>query len=93
MINELVNYTGYSYEFRTRVNAIASLRKLNYFDEKLMANLVNAIPSANRRLSTPAGEALAFYYSQSKFKKQIDDFVSTQKLEEWQKNKVMNYLK
>ena len=30
-LNDLVEFTSVSFEFKTRVNAMASLKKLNYF--------------------------------------------------------------
>lgn len=70
-INELVDYVSVSYEFMTRINAITVLRKLNYFDEALLNNLIDAAQKGNARLSAPAKEAITYYYAQDKNKELI----------------------
>lgn len=83
-INKLVDYTSKSYEFRTRTNAMQALKRLDYFDGGLMANLLDAVPSSNGRLAGPATEVLQYFYSQDKYKKTISDFVNAGKWEPWQ---------
>jgi aminopeptidase N len=83
-INKLVEYSSNSYEFRARTGAMQALKRLDYFDEKLLANLLNAVPSANGRLSGPAGEVLQYFYGQDKWKKTIADYVKNNKWENWQ---------
>ena len=70
-IDELVDYASISYEFMTRINAINYLRKLNYFDEILLNNLIDAAQKGNTRLATPAKEAITYYYAQDKNKELI----------------------
>lgn len=72
-IDELVAFTSNSYEFLTRGNAMAALRKLNYFDETVLANCTNAALSSNGRLAGPAAETIKYFYAQTKYKKQISD--------------------
>jgi len=74
---QLINLTSQSYEFLTRTNAMAALRRLNYFDEKVLANCLNACVSANGRLSGPATETIKYFYAQDKYKKQIADAINT----------------
>ena len=83
-ITKLVTYTSNSYEFRTRVYAMQALMRLNYFDTTLLANILNAVPSSNGRLASPAVEVLQFFYDQDKYKKTIADFVASQKWEPYQ---------
>jgi aminopeptidase N len=80
-IGRLVDYTSNSYEFRTRVNAMQALKRLNYFNTKFLANLIDALPSANGRLSGPASEVLQYFYSQDLHKPAITDYVNTNKLD------------
>lgn len=75
-LDKLVAYTNQSYEFRTRVNAAQALRRLDYFDDTLMKNLAEASFSANGRLAGPCGETLAYFYSQSRYRRKIWDYVS-----------------
>jgi hypothetical protein len=83
-ISKLVTYTSNSYEFRTRTNAMQALMRLDYFDNTLLANLLNAVPSANGRLAGPATEVLQYFYAQDRWKKTISDFVAAGKWEPWQ---------
>jgi aminopeptidase N len=55
---QLVGFTSNRYEFRTRVRAMETLERLNYFDEELAKNLFNAVLAANGRLSNPASRTL-----------------------------------
>jgi len=83
-INKLVEYTSNSYEFRTRVNAMQALKRLDYFDTTLLANIINAVPSANDRLAGPAAETLQYYYGEDRWKSTIADFVNAGKWDNWQ---------
>jgi len=75
-INELVGYTSVSYEFVTRGNAMAALRRLNHCDDQLIANCLTASLSSNGRLAGPAAETIRYFYGQNKFKRQIADAVA-----------------
>jgi hypothetical protein len=84
-ISKLIAFSGNSYEFRTRTNAMDALMRLDYFDTTLLANLLNAVPSSNGRLAGPASEVLKYFYAQDKWKKTIADFVAAGKWQPWQK--------
>jgi aminopeptidase N len=75
-LKELVTLTSDSYEFVTRGNAMAALRRLNYFDDKVLANCINACLSSNGRLSGPATETIKYFYAQDKYKRQIADGIA-----------------
>ncbi|MBI2268948.1 MAG: M1 family metallopeptidase [Bacteroidetes bacterium] len=90
--DKLVTYTGNSYEFRTRVNAMNALKKCNYFDIKMVDNLTDAILSHNSRLSRPAHEALGYFYEQNKYKKIISDHLASKPLSNWQRKKLEGYM-
>ncbi len=83
--DELVSLTGNSYEFRTRVNAMAALKRCNYFSETLTENAVDALLSANDRLSNPAKDLLKFFSAQDKYKKAVSDYISSKQWLDWQK--------
>ena len=57
-IDQLIDYTSNSYEFLTRVNAIALLKSKQIYNEVLIGNLLNAIYNPNRRLNSPAKKYL-----------------------------------
>ncbi len=81
---QLVSLTSHSYEFRTRGNAMAALRRLAYCSDELFVNLVEASFSANNRLSNPALDLLKFFYSQNKYRKTISTYIASQHLLRWQ---------
>ena len=83
--DELVNLASSSYEFRTRGNAFAALRRMNYFDENLTPNLMDGLMSANVRLSGPANDLLKYFYGQNQYKKSISTFIASQQWLPWQK--------
>lgn len=88
---QLVKFTSNSYEFRTRGNAIAALKRINYFNEELVANLIDASLSSNGRLSGPANDLLKFFSIQPKYKKIIGNYIASQKWENWQKKILDSY--
>ena len=83
--DKLVAYTSISYEFRTRVNAAQSVKRLNYFATPLLDNLTQAMTSSNTRLAYPCGEVLDFFYSQAQLRNQIGTYVSTKTWKEWER--------
>jgi aminopeptidase N len=68
---QLVGLCGPGYEFRTRVGAMNALRRMDYFDEQLAANLFDAIFSANTRLSGPATDVLNYFFGQDRWRRTI----------------------
>jgi len=87
----LVEFCGGSYEFRTRGNAFAAVKRLAYFNESLTANLVDALFSPNNRLSNPANDLLKFFYNQDQFKPMITRYLASQTFVKWQKNILAAY--
>jgi aminopeptidase N len=83
--DELINLTSSSYEFRTRGNAFAALKRMNYFSENLTTNLIDGILSANVRLSGPANDLLKYFYAQNQNRKSISSFIASQEWLPWQK--------
>jgi aminopeptidase N len=84
-LNELVEYTSGSYEFITRQNAMNSLSRLNYMDNALAENLVDALLSTNNRLAGSAHGILATYYSQTKYRDMMLAYSKSKSWEPWQK--------
>jgi aminopeptidase N len=91
-LDQLVKYCSNSYEFITRTNAMASLRKLNYFDEEALGNCLNAVISSNGRLAGPAAETIKYFYAQPKFKKMIADGAAAKQMKDWEKEIVMKLM-
>jgi len=67
--------TSLSYEFRTRVLAMAALKRMDYFSEPLTGYLIDAIRNANTRLSGPASELMDYFYAQDKHRKEIEAYL------------------
>ncbi len=77
--DQLVDLTSVSYEFLTRNNAMQSLQNLNYFNEKLLRNLLDAAFNPNGRLAGPAKDTIKYFYKQNAYKKQISDYLRDNK--------------
>lgn len=89
---ELVELTSISYEFLTRVNAMAALERLNYFDQTLLENLMDAIFNPNGRLAGPAKGTLKYFKKQNAYNKQITDYLRNGKWNDWQQEIVDSLL-
>ncbi len=84
-LNKLVAYANESYEFRTRVNAAQALKRLNFCNEQLVKNLMQAVFSANTRLANPCVETLRHFYGQAQYRRMIGEFLDRQKWKPWEK--------
>ncbi|MBK7669643.1 MAG: M1 family metallopeptidase [Sphingobacteriaceae bacterium] len=82
-INQLVAFTSNSYEFITRGNAMNALRKLNYIDETMVNNCIEACLSSNGRLAGPANETIKYFYAQTQFKKLISETIKKRNSKNW----------
>ncbi|GIV43321.1 MAG: hypothetical protein KatS3mg035_0444 [Bacteroidia bacterium] len=81
----LVEYTSPSYEFITRKNAMEALVAINYCDEQVIANLIDAALSFNARLANPAIETLNYFRKQIPFAQILDKYYAKNSWEEWQR--------
>ncbi len=85
LFNKLVNYTSNSYEFQTRINAMAVLKKFNYFDAYFMDNCFDAMFNPNSRLANPAIDMLKYFKTQFTFKQMIEDRIAELNQDAYQK--------
>ena len=83
-LDKLVAFSSNSYEFMTRQNAFASLKKSDYFNQTALENTLDATFSSNNRLAGPAIETLKYFYAKNEHRKMIDDYLATQKWLSWQ---------
>ena len=67
-LNGLISMTGPYYEFRTRTNAMAAMKRLNVLTPELTQNLFDAILGFNTRLASPAIDLLQYFKQQSHYK-------------------------
>ncbi|MCD4735916.1 MAG: hypothetical protein K8R53_07725 [Bacteroidales bacterium] len=72
-LDELTEYANNSYDFETRKNALSTLQKLNYLDDRTAGYLLDACLYFNFRLSGSARNNLKYFYQQNKYKKMIDN--------------------
>lgn len=68
---ELIAYTSPSWEFRTRVNALYALKKLNICTRDMIQHIAQASVSANRRMAGPAIDVLEYFNQQAAFREEI----------------------
>ncbi|MBC8047780.1 MAG: M1 family metallopeptidase [Fimbriimonadaceae bacterium] len=87
-IKELVDYAGYSYEFRTRNKTFDALKAINYCDTNVVNNLFDAAISPNSRLAGPARGTLQFFMQTPEYYTLIRKTFDETKWEDWQKRRV-----
>ncbi len=92
-LKELVDYVSISYEFMTRQAAADALARLNYLDNDLIANLIDALLSTNNRLAGVANGDLTKYYGQTKFRQMMMTYYKSKTWEPWQKEIVEKIIK
>ena len=63
-VDSLVDYASPGFEFRTRINALQSLKRLNSLDDRAAKNLFAAMTHWNGRLRAPAAEVAAYFVQQ-----------------------------
>lgn len=80
---KLVEYTSNSFEFRTRLKAMEALKKLDYYNDELVYNLIDAALNANKRLANPAAAYIRFFLKQSKFKENYNAKITVGNYPEW----------
>lgn len=87
----LVHYASSDWEFRTRNAAFNSLKAVNYCDEKLAANLFDAILNPNSRLAGPASQLMEFFSQQTAYKNIMTDYYRKQNYSTAQKELIKKY--
>ena len=73
-INQLIQYASGNYEFRTRINAMNSLKTLGVVNDALLKSIFSAALSWNGRLASPANDALNQLSMNAGNKKMISDY-------------------
>jgi aminopeptidase N len=81
----LVHFAGNQWEFRTRYTAFAALKTTGYCDEKLVANLFDAMLNTNGRLAGPAAQLAEYLSQQGTTRNMFVNYYNTQTWEAWQK--------
>jgi aminopeptidase N len=83
-LTELVALSSRDYEFRTRSAAFEALKRMNYLDETVAANLLDAITHFNGRLSNPAKTVANYFKEQKEYKVLLSSAYKKGKWEKWQ---------
>jgi aminopeptidase N len=92
-IDSLVDMSGPSSEYRTRVNAFAALRTLNHLDTTLVLNVCEALLHPNGRLRGPAEDLAHYLLKQSAQREFFLSVVNSQKWASWQREILDNFMK
>ncbi|HNO92393.1 MAG TPA: HEAT repeat domain-containing protein, partial [bacterium] len=82
---QIVEYSSNAYEFGTRRNAMSALKRLNYLDDKVIGNLLDAALNANESLSNRAKNILDYFTDQSPYRRRIQSYYRSHTWEDWQK--------
>ncbi len=88
-LDELIRYSSKSYEFETRQNALMALKRLNYLDEQVAENLLDAAIYWNYKLVNTAKEVLNFFKQQTEGKATFNNCLNSLTL----RKKIMKLLK
>ena len=70
-LDELIRYSSKSYEFETRQNALMALKRLNYLDNRVAENLLDAAIYWNYKLVNTAKEVINFFKQQTEGKARL----------------------
>ncbi len=89
----LTSFSGNQYEFRTRMNAIRALARLNKINETIANNLIEAAVHWNFRLSPAALQALQDFYEDENKRMLITDQLKESNLTREQKLELVQKLK
>jgi aminopeptidase N len=75
VLNELKSYTGESYEFEIRINAINALKRLNILDELVVKNMIQGLTHWNYKIKAAEMDNFKYFYAQDKYKALIDKVI------------------
>lgn len=75
-IGQLSDLCGPKYEFRTRINAMQALQRLNACNTVVAKNLLEAMLSFNTRLAAPAKDVLAYFIQQTEYKRLVTGLIN-----------------
>ena len=67
-LDELIDYSGKSYEFETRINAMTSLKNLEYLDEVFALNLFDAYLNWHYKLNSVAKTIIEYFKQKEEFR-------------------------
>jgi hypothetical protein len=71
-LTELEDYSGESYDFETRINAMNVLKKLNHCNDEVIQNLGKGLTHWNYKIRGASIECLKYFNAQSAFHSRIE---------------------
>lgn len=72
-IGILSDFTSDLYEFRTRINAMQALQRLNACNTQIVKNLFSCLLNFNSRLNNPAKDVLMYFKEQTAYARMIKE--------------------
>jgi hypothetical protein len=87
-IGQLTDLCGEKYEFRTRINAMQALQRLNACNKMVVLNLYDAMLNFNSRLNAPAKDVLNYFKGQTSHLATMREVLRTGNYTEAQRQKL-----
>ncbi len=84
-LKSIAAYSGSSYPSGVRAQAFRILKRFNYLDDSVLANLFDAMLYSAGFLSRPARSVADFYYEQFEYKNLIKTYYNSHEWEPWQR--------
>jgi hypothetical protein len=75
MTKALVNISGPMYEFRTRINAMNALQRMNYLNKDFAFALFEGSINFNSRLNGPAQSLIKYYAKQTQKRRELQEYL------------------
>ncbi len=85
-LDTLVDYCSHSFEFQTRQNAMAAVKRLNYCNEALVGYLVEAMLSTNNRLADVARGLAEGWMQQRRYSELFVKYYRAHQWKKWQQD-------
>ncbi|NUM81182.1 M1 family metallopeptidase [bacterium] len=84
-MKELIDYTSNACDFRTRIATFYIIKKLNYLDDTVIGNLLDAALNANSQLSNAATGTIGFFTQQETMRLKIRNYYFAHDWEDWER--------
>ncbi len=92
MTKALVNISGPMYEFRTRINAMNALQRMNYLNKDFAFALFEGSINFNSRLNGPAQSLIKYYAKQTQKRRELQEFLKDYKCNDVQKKQLLGLI-
>ena len=89
MTKALVNISGPMYEFRTRINAMNALQRMNYLNKEFAFALFEGSINFNSRLNGPAQSLIKYYAKQTQKRRELQEYLKDFTCSDMQKKQLL----